>query len=48
MALLKVAIDAAEYWDAPNSTMIHAYGYLKARLTGEAPEPGGNEKVSFT
>ena len=48
VALLKVAIDAAEYWDAPNSTMIHAYGYLKARLTGEAPEPGGNEKVSFT
>ena len=48
VALLKVAIDAAEYWDAPNSTMIHAYGYLKARLTGEAAEPGGNEKVSFT
>ncbi len=48
VALLKVTVDAAEYWDAPNSMMIHAYGYLKARLTGEAPQPGGNEKVSFT
>ncbi len=47
-ALLKVSVDAAEYWDAPSSTMIHAYGYIKARLTGESPHPGGNEKVSFT
>lgn len=46
-ALLKVAVDAAEYWDAPNSTMVHAYGYIKARLTGESPHPGENEKVSF-
>ena len=47
-ALLKVTVDAAEYWDAPNSTMVHAYGYIKARLTGESPHPGENEKVSFT
>ena len=46
-ALLKVTVDAAEYWDAPNSTMVHAYGYIKARLTGESPHPGENEKVSF-
>ena len=48
LALLKVAVEAAEYWDAPNSTMLHAYGYVKAVLTGAAPDPGGNEKVSFT
>ena len=47
-ALLKIKVEAAEYWDAPNSTMVHAYGYLKARLTGESPHPGENEKVSFT
>ncbi len=47
IALLKVTIAAAEYWDAPNSTMVHAYGYLKAVLTGESPHPGGNQKVSF-
>lgn len=47
-AMLKVTVDAAEYWDAPNSTMVHAYGYIKARLTGEPPHPGENEKMSFT
>lgn len=47
VALLKVDVDAAEYWDAPSSTMVHAYGYLKARLTGESPHPGENQKVSF-
>ncbi len=46
-AILEVKVDSAEYWDAPNSTMVHAYGYLKARLTGESPHPGENEKVAF-
>jgi general stress protein 26 len=47
IALLKVTIEAAEYWDAPNSKMVLAYGYVKAVLTGEAPHPGENKKVSF-
>jgi general stress protein 26 len=47
VALLKVDVDAAEYWDAPSSSMVHAYGYVKARLTGESPDPGENKKVSF-
>ena len=47
IGLLKVVVDAAEYWDAPNSTMLHAYGYVKAVLTGEPPHPGENKKVSF-
>ena len=47
IALLKVEIVRAEYWDAPNSTMVHAYGYVKAVLTGAAPHPGENEKLSF-
>ena len=47
IALLKVNIDAAEYWDAPNSKMVHAYGYVKAVVTGEPPHPGENKKVSF-
>lgn len=47
VALLKVTIEAAEYWDAPNSKMVHAYGYVKAVLTGESPQPGENKKVSF-
>ncbi len=45
IAMLRVEVTQAEYWDAPSSTMLHAYGYLKARLTGEPPHPGGNEKI---
>ena len=47
VALLKVTITQAEYWDAPNSKMLHAYGYVKAALTGTPPSPGGNEKVTL-
>ncbi|NKC33121.1 pyridoxamine 5'-phosphate oxidase family protein [Falsiroseomonas selenitidurans] len=46
-ALLKVQVEGAEYWDAPSSTLLHAYGYVKARLGGEAPEAGENDKVAF-
>ncbi len=45
IALLRVDVTQAEYWDAPNSKMVHAYGYLKASLTGSPPSPGENEKV---
>ena len=47
IAVLKVEVTSAEYWDAPNSTMLHAYGYVKAVVTGAPPNPGGNEKISF-
>ena len=47
IALLAVKVDQAEYWDAPNSTMLHAYGYVKAALTGKPPAPGGNEKIKL-
>jgi general stress protein 26 len=46
-ALVKVEVEGAEYWDAPSSTLIHAYGYVKARLTGEPPQAGENDKVRF-
>ncbi len=46
IALLRIDVTQAEYWDAPNSTMLHAYGYLKARITGEPPTGGENEKIT--
>ena len=46
-ALLRIEITQAEYWDAPNSTMVHAYGYVKAKLTGQPPTAGRNEKISL-
>ena len=40
IALIEVDVESAEYWDSPSSLMVHAYGYVKARLTGEPPAPG--------
>ena len=48
IAILKVDVQTAEYWDAPNSTMLHAYGYVKAVVTGEPPHPGENAKLSLS
>ena len=48
IGLLRVDVEAAEYWDAPNSKMVHAYGYVKAVLTGSPPDAGENKKVDFT
>ena len=45
ICLIKVSVDTAEYWDAPSSTWLHAYGYVKARLTGEPPKHVGDNKV---
>jgi general stress protein 26 len=47
IALIEVMVDTAEYWDAPSATMVYAHGYAKARLTGEPPNIGENEKVEF-
>ena len=47
IALLAVDVDQAEYWDAPSSAMIVAYGYAKARLSGESPDLGENKVVKF-
>jgi general stress protein 26 len=47
IALLKVEVERAEYWDAPSSAMVQAYGYAKAVVTGKSPDPGDNEKLSF-
>ena len=47
IALLRVDVTQAEYWDAPSSAMVHAYGYVKAVVTGASPHPGGNEKLKL-
>ncbi|HYD32002.1 MAG TPA: pyridoxamine 5'-phosphate oxidase family protein [Azospirillaceae bacterium] len=47
IALLKVRVEKAEYWDQPSSAMVYLYGYAKAKLTGERPTVGENEKVNF-
>jgi general stress protein 26 len=45
LALLRVDIDTAEYWDAPSSKMAVAFDYIKARVTGTQPDLGEHGKI---
>jgi general stress protein 26 len=45
IALIRVDVDTAEYWDAPSSKMVVAFDYLKARLTGKTPDMGENRTI---
>jgi len=45
IALIKVDVESAEYWDSPSSTWVYAMGCAKARLTGEPPKHVGDNKV---
>ena len=37
IALIRVHPEKGEYWDSPSSTIVHLYGYVKARLMGSSP-----------
>jgi general stress protein 26 len=41
LALLRVEIEAAEYWDAPSSRMVQLYGLAKLAITGEMDKSAG-------
>lgn len=49
LALLKVDVDKAEFWDSPSSTMVQVAGFVKAIATGKAyqPSPGEHEKINL-
>lgn len=47
LALIAFHPEQAQYWDSPSSTMLYAYGYVKAVLSGQAPKGGETAKVSF-
>lgn len=40
IALVRVRMREASYWDAPSSAFVMAYGYAKAMATGERPHAG--------
>jgi general stress protein 26 len=44
IALLKVTITKGEYWDSPNATLLRAYTYLKAVITGERDQPSAERQ----
>lgn len=47
IALLKVNVAKAEYWDAPSSWVAHTIGLVKAIATGEKASSGENEKINL-
>jgi general stress protein 26 len=46
LALLKVTVRQAEYWDRPTQQMVADQGLVRA-LADETPDLGENEKLSF-
>ena len=47
LILIRVEGERGQYWDSPSSAVVYAYGYVKARLTGERPDPGEEGKVKL-
>lgn len=47
LAMLKITVDQAEYWDSSSSKMVLAFQYLKARATGGTPDMGETKKVDL-
>jgi general stress protein 26 len=47
LALLKVRVTQAEYWDAPSNTFVLLAGFVKATATGQEFHPGENEKLTL-
>ncbi len=48
LALLKVEVQKAEYWDSPSSTMVYLAGFVKAVVTGKRPDMGEHEKLDLS
>ena len=47
LALIRVEVTKAEYWDTPSSTVAHIVGFVKSVTTGKPYHPGDHEKVTM-
>lgn len=47
LAVMKVTVHHAQYWDSPSSGMTVAYDYAKARLTGKPQTVGERRKIDL-
>ena len=45
LALLRVAIESAEYWDAAKSSMVQLLAITKSAPTGDQPDLGENVRI---
>lgn len=48
IALLKVDLEKAEYWDSPSSTIGYALSFVSSLVTGKEPDFGENTKIDLT
>jgi general stress protein 26 len=47
IALLRVSLEKAEYWDSPSSTIGYALSFVSSLVTGKEPDLGENRKVDL-
>ncbi|MBD2038970.1 pyridoxamine 5'-phosphate oxidase family protein [Leptolyngbya sp. FACHB-321] len=47
IALLKISVEKAEYWDAPAGWVAKAIGFATAVTTGEKANPAEHEKIDL-
>ena len=47
IALLRIRLEKAEYWDSPSSTIAYVVNFVSAVVTGKEPEFGENRKVEL-
>ena len=47
IALLKVNLEKAEYWDSPGSTIGYALSFVSSLVTGKQPDMGENKKLDL-
>ena len=47
LALLKIEVAGAEYWDSPSSTIAHIKGFVQTKLSGEQQHVGDHAKVEI-
>ena len=47
IALLKINVEGAEYWDSPTNAIAHVIGFVKSKVTGTQQQVGENEKLDL-
>ena len=47
VALLKINLEKAEYWDSPSSTIGFALDFVSSLVTGKEPDSSENKKLNF-
>lgn len=47
IALLKVTVERAEYWDGSQSVVAHAFSFVSSLIAGEPAQFGDNEKIDL-